>query len=392
MIVAVALTVVGMLLAIAVVHLTDFRLSGVLLAPVLAVYGLYEIYTVPVLLGSFTLAFVVLGLLERWTRLFGCQLLVASILAGLAVPFLLGAVVSGVWIYYIPVTEVAAVGCLLAGVAAFEYRQLDPDRRRWDAFASLASLAVLLGLGAWLVASKLAVGVASLFPLLLLSAESDIAVLGGTVIGTSDPQFLSPYLVVPLILGGVILSEWGCKRWGIRLLGTVVVPLLALITLTHAIYLYSFVLLLSVVFVAIDYTHRRTLLYGRVLLSLSVVFALLAMLPVAYFYYRLSGFHFFLVAGFAGVGAYNLHRMPGVDRVHTLSLSGGFFVAFLYGISTALYPASGGIGAPFTRIELAVATVVIAIATWSAILLEYRRQTGLAGGALLTRILGGVDR
>jgi len=95
---------------------------------------------------------------------------------------------------------------------------------------------------------------------------------------------------------------------------------------------------------------------------------------------------FFLVAGFAGVGAYNLHRMPGVDRVHTLSLSGGFFVAFLYGISTALYPASGGIGAPFTRIELAVATVVIAIATWSAILLEYRRQTGLAGGALLALV------
>ena len=392
MIVASAVTILGLLFGLVTIRRAEFGPPGVLVVPLVAVYGLYEFLAVPVLLASGAVAYVLSAVLERWTRLRGPQLLVVSMLAGLSTPFVLGGLSGAESLTVLPVIEIAALGGLVAGGAAAEYRQLEPARRRRDVLVSLGSLAGLFAIGIWLVGSGLAVRFGPELPPLLLGTDADVAAFASVTIESVEPTLVSPAVVLPLLAAGVLFPELGRKRWGIRLLGTAVVPLLALVALRHAIYMYTYVFLLPVVFASIDFVHRRTLLYGRCLLSVGVCAAVLASLPIAAVFDSLSGLYYLLVAALVGVGAYDLHRMPAIDRVHTLALSGGLFVASVAAIATVLLPAPGGLGAPFDPIELGGAAVLATGGLGSVLLLEYRRRTAPGRPGLIARLLGGANR
>lgn len=390
MIVAVLLTVLGLLLGIMIVQVTGLRLSGVLVVPMLAVYGLFELYAVPVLLASAAVTYVVLAVLEHRTLLIGRELLVASLLVSLSIPILLGSILALLGGGGLPLVEISSMGSLLSGVAAYNYRQLDKKQRLEDVAVSLGGFFGLFMLGGLLIRPELAPTLGTEFPLLLFSSESDVALLRGAAIEDRTPGFLSPFVIYPALVGGLLLTEGVYKRWGIRLLGTIIFPLLALFALRNVIYLGFYLALLPVAFFAVVIFHRRTLLYGRVLLALSISIALLVVPILASVFDQLSGFHCYFVAVFAGIGAYNLHRLSPVDRPHSLSLSGSLFVIFLGAFGTVVTPRPEGIAITTGLLEAVVSLCVLAIGWYSAFMFEQRRIQPTDRSSLLDRLRGEI--
>lgn len=86
MIVAITLMVLGLLAGVVVVQYRAYRLSGVLVVPLLAVYALYNFATLPMFVLAFLVAYAALYAVERWTLLYGRALLLTGILIGAAVP------------------------------------------------------------------------------------------------------------------------------------------------------------------------------------------------------------------------------------------------------------------------------------------------------------------
>lgn len=343
MIVAVAITILGLVLGIGVVQLTGLRMSGVLVIPLVAVYGLYDLLAVPILVISGLAAYATIVWLERRTLVFGRPLLAAGMIVSVLVPVALSAPATLASSVGATVDPFVALASILPGVAAYNYRQLDPERRREDLGVSLAALASLTLFGLGLIASGASTLVRDALPPVLVGADAAVAAELGVAIRGADPSFAPLAVVVPAVLLGLVLFEAIYDRWGVRLVGTIALPLLALFALQDVAYLALYLAGLPVACRVVGIVHRQTLLYGRVLLALSIVVAVSLAVPVGYAVGQLSGFHLYFVAIFVGVGAYNVHRVPTADRRDAVALSAAIFVAFAGALRTAVRPGQRGL-------------------------------------------------
>lgn len=379
MIVAATLTVLGLLIGIGIVQQYGLRLSGVLVVPLFAVYALYDFTAIPAFALGTVAAYGGLVVLQRRTFLFGRQLLLASMGISMAVPL---GVFGGLTLIGAPgltLSDVTFVGSILPGVAAYNYHQLESDRRREDVLLSAATLLGLTGLGVALVNLLLAPHLGSLTPPVLYSQGSDIAaVQGATVPDSSAPLEAPSALILAAIVAGMVVSEGAYLRWGIRLNGIIALPLLALFTLRSAAVLPLYVAGLAAVYGLITLIHRWSLLYGRVLLASGLVIAMIGSIPVATLAPVTSGRHLFFTAILVGIGAYNLHRMPPEHRSTSIALSAGAFVVFLGGLGLLIGPLPAALVADPGVVEAAaalVATVVVIAAAATALRLERLRPS-----------------
>ncbi|RKD93895.1 poly-gamma-glutamate biosynthesis protein PgsC/CapC [Halopiger aswanensis] len=379
MIVAATLTVLGLLIGIGIVQRYGLRLSGVLVVPLFAVYALYDFTAIPAFALGIIAAYGGLVILQRRTFLFGRQLLLASMGISMAVPL---GVFGGLTLLGVPgltLSDVTFVGSILPGVAAYNYHQLESDRRRDDVLLSAATLLGLTGLGVALVNLPLAPYLGSLTPPVLYGEGSDIAAIQGVSFSdASSPLTAPPAVILAAIVAGMVVSEGAYLRWGIRLNGIIALPLLALFTLRSVAVFPLYVAGLAAVYGLITLLHRWTLLYGRVLLASGLVIAMVGSVPVAMVAPVTSGRHLFFAAILIGIGAYNLHRMPPEHRSTSIALSAGAFVGFLGVLGWVVGPLPEAIVADPDVLEagaVLVATVVVIVAAGTALRLERLRPS-----------------
>lgn len=376
MIVAATLTVLGLLIGIGIVQRHGLRLSGVLVVPLFAVYALYDFIAIPAFILGIIASYYGLTVLQRRTFLFGRQLLLASMGISMTVPL---GVFGGLSLAGVPglmLSEVAFVASILPGVAAYNYHQLESDRRRDDVLLSVATLIGLTGLGVGLVSLSLAPYLGQLTPPVLYGDGSDIATLQQATVGESaftlDASFS---LILGVILIGLFVSEGVYFRWGIRLNGIIALPLLALFSLQSAAVLPLYVAGLAVVYWLITQIHRRTLLYGRVLLAIGLAIAVGGAIPIAIVAPVTTGLHLFFTAILIGIGAYNLHRMPPEHRLTSLALSAGAFVGFLGGLRVLISPAQAGLLVDPGLLEFGLAAAAVTAGAITAFRLERLRPS-----------------
>lgn len=390
MIVAVAVTVLGLLLGVVVVQSTGLRMSGVLVVPLLAVYGLYDITTLPVLLASIAVAYGALVVVERRTLLLGRELLVTSMLVSVLATFALSAPLIFADESGLLIDEIHALGSILPGVAAYNLRQIDAERRPTELAISLSVLASLLIFGASLVFQRFAMPIARDLPRLLFSSGADVAVYRNVPLETDPVTVLNAELAIPAVIAGLLLSEAIYGRWGVRLAGTIVIPLLALFATLDVAYLGLYLVALPIVYGVVTLVHRLTLTYGRVLLALALATALTLSVPAGYLLPDLHGFYLYFTAVFVGVGSYNYHRVQPGERCNSVALSAGLFVVFAAVVQTVVEPAPDGLAAVPPIVSVPVALVALTAGIAAAVNLERLRPSEADRPGVSTTLRGRV--
>lgn len=374
MLVAITLMVLGLLAGVLVVQYRAYRLSGVLVVPLLAVYSLYNFLTLPLFLLAFLVAYVALFAIKRWTLLYGRSLLLTGIAMGATIP-LGAAVVAEQWFGVTVFTAVEFIGTILPGIAAYNYHQLTGRQQFRDAVASLLTLAALIGVGAGLVRPISTSWLGELTPPVLLAPEADVAVLlGATVSGTGYESAVSTRVAIAVVAVGLVLAEILRNRWGLRADGIISVPLLVLFALADTNALVVYALLLGASYLLVVTMMDSTLLYGRVILSFALLTALLFVVPVVQVLPVDSGLVAFFTALFAGIGTYNFQRVSPSERLTSVVVTGGLF-AFLLGIPIVARGTGDGVALPVPLWYLVAGGLLVAVSVREIYRLERTRPS-----------------
>jgi len=372
--VAATIICLGLVMGIAVIQVTDLRLSGVLVVPLVALYTLYSVETLPLFVLSAIVAYAGIAITTRRTLVFGRKLLLVAMASGAVCSLALTTVLAHTIGVQTNASGVLFVGSILPGIAAYNYHRLDADRQLDDLLLTGSALVGLVGLGVGLVNPTIARMIGNSTPVVLFSPHSDVAAFNDAVVfSTGHETALSYTLAVIVVFGGFILAESAYNRWDVRLNGTVILPLLALFTVQFPEVLFYYVLGLGTVYGAISVINWTTLLYGRVLLTTAVLVGTVLTIPIG-FATQLPGFVLLFTGIFAGVAAYNLHRVAPRKRPTAILLSGGLFTGLLGVTWVFTLPAPAAIIDDIDPAVAAVGVGMIAIAGMVATRLERRQR------------------
>lgn len=332
MIVAALVLLLGLAGGVAATQLWGLRLSGVLVVPLFALYTLYDVTSLPVILVSIALAYVAVGLVREHTLLYGRRLLYIAVGIGAAIPLGVTAALSLQFGISQPV-ETLSIGSVLPGIAAYNLHRLDIDKRIDDVVASTATFVGLVVFGASLITPTTATLFGDVAPLLLFGSGSDVAIFRNAVI--QDGSFANatgPAVSALVILAGIVVAELYEDVWNVRLLGLITVPLLALLLFQNPWFVGLYAVSVPVVYAVTEAINRRTLLYGRVLLSSAIGVGVVLTFALSVFFPATAGYSLLVVAILSGVGGYNVHRVAPGRRRHTVGVSVGTFAVFVGGV------------------------------------------------------------
>lgn len=374
MLIATLLVVVGLLVGAWAATTRRLRLSGVVVVSLLAVYSLLSVATLPVFVLSTVLAYLGVQVVQDRWLLYGRQLLMTAIVLGAVVPvgvFLALDLVAG---RAPDVSTVEFLGSILPGIAAYNYHREDADRRRVDLVASVALFVGLVGLGAlafWLWATPpcTTCGLVGFAPAdyvtpLFAVAGSDVAAAFGLPAGPTVAVIGSVWTVTIVVVSGLALAEIVRSRWGLRPVGMVSLPLLALFALRSWWVLPVYLGVAVVAAVVVQLVHRRTLLYGRALLSIGGVVGVVVTLSVALALGLETSLALFFTGLLAGIGAYNLHVAAPAERVDSIVVNAGLFT-LVFALARALItPLEAGLASTVTGGHLLAAALVLVVTAW----------------------------
>jgi hypothetical protein len=375
MLIAVALTLVGLLVGVTATQRFGLRLGGVLTAPLLAVYSLHDLGTLPIFVASAVLAYLAVGYVTRTTLLHGRPLFLVGIGAGMVASvglFLVASLAGAV----VPLGAIELVGSVLPGIAAYNFHRQQWRTMLVDLGATLATVAGLLALGAGLVTVVAGTALAELGPAILLAGPADVVAWTGveaTGGGTPPRYALLPTLA--LVAVGLLASEALRRRYGLRPAGIVALPVLALFALSNPWLVPLYLLTAGTAYAATRLLARRTLVYGRVLLSagiaVGVLVAITVAVPTALVASLLDaavadGMTVFVVGVLGGVGAYNLEVVPPAERPHTVAVAVALFAGLCWLAVALVRPTEGALFAD-AGLPAVVATALVAVAGGAAL-------------------------
>ena len=327
MIVAVVVTALGLLLVGTITQLFGYRLGGTIGIPVLAVYTLKNVYMLPVFVLSTLLAYLGLYVAKHRTLIYGRDELLVAMAVGSGVPVAIFLVLGSV----IPesLRSVVFIGSILPGLAAFNYHQLKPEFRAGDVLTATLLFAGLFALGWALITPEFARTLGPLTPSALYTETADVAAYKGAVVETDlEPTILARPSAVALFLVGLLVSERVRARYGVRI-GIISVALLAVYALASRWLLVLYLLALVVAYAFLWTVHHVTMLYGRVLISVTTAFTLVATVPLVVVLPITRGLSAYFVAILAGINAYNWHTSAPIQRRLFVPLQLGTFTALL---------------------------------------------------------------
>ncbi|MEF8814263.1 MAG: poly-gamma-glutamate biosynthesis protein PgsC/CapC [Halovenus sp.] len=378
MLVVTALTLIGLMGGIMASQLRGFRLGGVIIVPLFAVYTLRSFGTFPVLMMSVIGGYVSVWIVKRRLLLYGRMMFIVAIVASALVPLgvyvliNLGAGPQGV------IDQLGFIGSVLPGIAVYNFHRLSEEKRVLDAVWSMALLLFLVVVGIGLVILVGLTPLSTVTPPVLLGPDSDIARAFGLQLENAARPTILPFPSELGMLGlGLFISEGIRSRWGLRTAGLIVLPLLVLFAFRNGWLLATYILAATAAYVGIQLLHRWTLVYGRVLLSMGVSFGLLTVISVVPTLPISNGLLPFFTGVLGGVGAYNLHAVAPAERRASLLVSTGVFVV-LAGIGRVfLTPLPEGILTQIGGLHLFIGGVLVALAGWEAYKIEKIYPSGL---------------
>lgn len=359
MIVATLVTTIGLFLVGSITQIYGYRLGGTISVPVLAVYTLKNVVMLPVFILSTLLAFIGLWVTKQKTLVYGRNELLIAMAIGSALPL---AILLTLDLFVVgTLRSVVFIGSILPGLAAFNYHQVKPEYRLKDAITATGLFVVLFALGWLLITPELAPTLGTITPPALYTETSDIAVHKNAVVTAYlDPSIIPRGTAVALFLLGLVLSERVRGRYGLRI-GLISLPLLAIYALASTWLVVLYVLLLIVGFAFLEIVHYLTLLYGRVLISLTTGVTLLVAVPSVIALPVVRGLSAYFVAILAGINAYNLHTSPGSKRPLFVPLQLGIFVFMLLLARATQEARPRGFPQTFELPQIAVGLLLIVI-------------------------------
>jgi len=341
--IAVLVLVVGLLAVATVTQLFGYRLGGTITIPVLAVYTLREFVMLPVFVLSTLTAYIGLALFRRRTLIYGRNEFVAAILIGSLVP--LGTLLilletgSGV-------NEVAFIGSILPGLAAYNYHRIDPELRRRDVVWTAGLFVGLFVLGWVLVTPDLLIRYGTVTPPVLFSRAADVAQFKTAVVNQAvSPVILPRSIAVALFGAGFALSELLRERYGVRI-GVIVPVLLALYMLANQWLVVTYLVVVVLAFGFVQTVHFLTLRYGRVLLGVTIAAAVVLVVPLTLALSIERGLSALFVGLLAGVTAYNAHASAPIERRLVVPLQLAVFIPSL--LVARLFTTPFSLGVPQT--------------------------------------------
>ncbi len=378
MIVATTLMLLGLLGGIVAAQLRGNRLGGVIIVPLFAIYTLRTFGTLPVLLLSVAGGYVSVEIVKRRLFVYGRSLLLLSLVTSglvslLAYAFFRVGADAGATIPHL-----GFVGSVLPGIAAYNFHRLDRDEQILDALWALALLLFLVVVGIGMVALVGLTPLATVTPPVMLAPGSDIARAFGLVVTTAAHPVILPFPKVLAMLGlGLLFSEGARKRWGLRIGGIIVLPLLVLVAFRDATLLWVYLALTAGVYLSLQGFNWLTLIYARVLLSMGLILGLLTALTVVSTTSLSNGLLPFFIGILASVTAYNLHCTARAERRSAVVVAAAGFVALAAIARLFLTPQPGGLLLNVTPIDVLVGAVVLALACWELYRLESIRPPAL---------------
>ena len=346
-----------------ITQLRGYRLGGTITLGVVTVYTLKNFVMFPVFLLSTALAYLGLDLLKRRTLIYGRDELIAAILIGTLIPVIALTTLSEL---ASDVRNIAFIGSILPGLAAYNYHQMKPEYRRQDLGATLGLFAVLFALGAALVSPSIAQLVSPLTPPILLAQSSEIAVFRGAVAVEVTEQPLMPRQVLVFVLMvGLIAAEYLRARFDVRT-GVIAAALLAVFTLENQWLFVLYVTIFGCSYLIVTVVHHRTLRYGRVLLGIGTAAAALMTVVVTVLLPISRGLAAFFTGIVAGVMAYNTHATAPAERRVVFPLQLLVFVPLLIVLRLIAAPGDAGFPQAVTLPVMLGAVVVTGAALWYA--------------------------
>jgi hypothetical protein len=327
MLVAATVTALGVFCVGLITQLFGYRTGGTIAIPVLAVYTLKNVLMLPIFLISTLIAYAGLHLVKSRTLIYGRDELLVAMAIGSGVPLVLLVAIWG----FLPesLRSVVFIGSILPGLAAYNYHQIKPEYRKWDLVTTALLLVLLIGVGWVLVRPELVSTLGTLTPPVLYSPTADVAVFKNAVVFEElDVTILARPVAVVVFLIGVLLAERSRSRYGVRT-GLVAMALLSIYALANTWLLVLYLTVLSIAYLALKAVHYVTLLYGRVLISVATVTALVAVVPLALAFPITRGLSAYFVAILAGVNAYSWHVTAPAQRLLFVPLQIGAFLLLL---------------------------------------------------------------
>lgn len=368
MIIGTGLVLAGLIASAWIATTRGYRLGGVVVVSLVAVYGLVSFLSLPVFLLSTVVTFAIVELVHRQWLIYGRRLFLVAVGIGMVLPVAAFLAIAATFGDAAVITELEFLGSVLPGIAAYNFHREDADRRLRDALVALAMLLALLvagALAAWLWITPPCL-TCSVFPRapstyvapLVLGGGSDLAEQFGAGSASPTPLLGDLGTVTVVVLVGLALSEIVRSRLGLQPLGIIVLPLVALFSLRvwWALPLYVGIGLCS--WMAVEGIHRRTLLYGRALFSLATGLGVLLALGAMVGFGLTEPLVVFFTGLFGGIGAYHLHLSAPRERADVLFINGASF-AIVFGLARLLMrPFPSGLGQSITPPYLLVGAVL----------------------------------
>ena len=311
MLIAVLLGVIGILLVIILTQFFGYRLGGVIVVPVLAVYTCKNFLMLPLFLAGAIIAYLGLRYLQKKTMIYGRDELVATLLLGSVLPVMALFFMKGVGY---DLTDVVFFGSILPGLAAYNYSRIKPEYRLHDAMASVGIFAGLLAIAWFLVNPANSDAIGMLTPAILFSPTSDLALLKNAAVDTYPaPAIIDRFSAFILFMVSLVLSEFVRKVSGIRV-GVVSMAILAIFSIENKWFFALYFINLFASFIGISLIQKATLIYGRNLIGLGTCISLLLTIPLVFIFPVSRGLSIFFLGLIAGLNAYNLHVTPPAER------------------------------------------------------------------------------
>ncbi|UGV40261.1 poly-gamma-glutamate biosynthesis protein PgsC/CapC [Methanococcoides orientis] len=311
MLIAVLLGVIGILSVIILTQFYGYRLGGVIVVPVLAVYTCKNFLMLPLFFAGAIIAYVGLRYLQKKTMIYGRDELVATLLLGSVLPVIALFFMKGVGY---DLTDVVFFGSILPGLAAYNYSRIKPEYRLHDAMASVGIFIGLVAAAWFLVTPAISDAIGMLTPAILFSPTSDLALLKNAAVDTYPaPAIIDRFSAFILFMVSLILSEFVRKVSGIRV-GVVSMAILAIFSIENKWFFALYFINLFASFIGISLIQKATLIYGRNLIGLGTCISLLLTIPLVFIFPVSRGLSIFFLGLIAGLNAYNLHVTPPAER------------------------------------------------------------------------------
>jgi len=148
--------------------------------------------------------------------------------------------------------------------------------------------------------------------------------------------------------------------------GLIVLPLLVLLAFRNQSLLLTCLAAATAAYLAISVFHSWTLVYGRALLSMSMVFGLLTVISLTPLLPFENGLLPFLTGILGGVGAYNIQVTPPAERRSAVVVTTGAFVVLAAVARLLVTPLEAGILNEIGPLHVLGAGFVLALMGWEA--------------------------